>query len=101
MERFHRAQQLRRFLEAPRPCLWLEGNDRAEPQRRGVVGSGKFLRADDDVFGAGKRGNEKPEQFRRWAGESRGLGARAREFAWRDPFWQGYRRLLPPAEPRA
>ena len=96
LERFRPPSRLRRVLETAGVCAVAEPRHGADAQRRRLVGSGRLLRADQDLRAARETRHEEGELSRRRPVESRRLVARHRPHAGPHRFRQRHRDTLPP-----
>ena len=96
LERLRPPSRLRRVLEAAGVCAVAEPRHGADAQRRRLVGSGRFLRADQDLRAAREARHQEGELSRRRALEPRRLVARHRPHARPHRLRQRHRDALPP-----
>ena len=86
LERFRQTSGLRRVLEAAGVCAMADAGDRADAERRRLVGPGRLLRPAEDLRAAGEARFVTPELPGGGTVESRWLVSRRRPETWSRGF---------------
>src|SRR5579863_7162928 len=90
LEGFCGSSELRRLLETRSHALYPDQTKGSESKRGGLVGSGGCLRSDEDLRTPREKRSRSFELSCRRPVESRRLGTRLGQVAWRHSFWQRY-----------